>query len=880
MAIHSFSFSTMKFPAIFFLMLFVFLGCSGVKNTIGTPEVETEYVVLDSLIVTAPPLQKQHSSALPVYNESHERSMDLIHTRLDLRFNWNEESVIGKALLILTPYFYKAEMIVLDAKGFEIRNIRVPGEDSMLNYSYDGEKLLVDLKSSLEKEDTISLLIEYLAFPSGGSTGSRRRSGQGLYFIDPLDTIPGLRPQLWTLGQTEYNSRWFPTIDKPNERCTQEMYLTVLEKYTTLSNGILSGSVVNNDGTRTDYWKMDQPHAPYLFMVAVGEFARETEEWNGIPLEYYVSPEYAEYAKQIFAHTPEMLSFFSELLDYPYPWSKFAQIAVQNYVSGAMENTTSVIFGDFVEVYPREVLREGPNDGIVAHEMFHHWFGDLVTCESWANLTLNEGFANYGEYLWTEYKYGKDQADYDRTREMRGYLNEAAFRKHPLIHFGYDNKESMFDAHSYNKGGLVLHMLRELVGDEAFFSSLNTYLQKHAFGSAEVHDLRLAFEEVTGKDLNWFFSQWFLQSGHPQVTMDKEYLPAQELLRLQFEQTQEGHGVPAIFVLPFEIDIFLENGDRVKKSIILNKRAHQFDLSVNARPLAVFCDNANNILWELKEEKSRDEYVFQLAHAQGYHLRREAIDHLIDNEDQNQVTFQQVGIGDPHWSIRKRALQAIGNMEDPALIEAVEKMAIEDPDIEVRLEAISLLAKTGNKKYISLVLSLLDQEGKYALINRGFSLLSLLDAESALSQVPGFLDQQKPPVAAGIASAYCRVPDIKYLSFFIENMGSPGSYYADSYFLSFVEYLSILNDPGALVAVDHIKSFALNNNNSLLSRYYAGRSLSLLQSILQTRLDFMETIDNQSLMQELLAKSRNGFLEIKTHEKNRRLRRWYSQLGH
>ena len=271
-----------------------------------------------------------------------------------------------------------------------------------------------------------------------------------MFFINPNNEDPEKPQQIWTQGETEWNSRWFPTTDKPNERCTQEMYLTVADKYVTLSNGLLKSSKKNADGTRTDYWKMDMPHAPYLFMIAVGEFAVVKQTWENIPVEYYVEPAYKADAKKIFNHTPEILSFFSKITGVKYPWQKYSQVVVRDYVSGAMENTTGVIYGDFVQKTERELI-DNHNDGIVAHEMFHHWFGDYVTCESWANLTMNEGFANYSEYLWFEHKYGREEADRHRRNEINGYLGSVGQGgAHALIHWGYNDKEDRFDAHSYN----------------------------------------------------------------------------------------------------------------------------------------------------------------------------------------------------------------------------------------------------------------------------------------------------------------------------------------------------------------------------------------------------------------------------------------------
>ncbi|MEM8909604.1 MAG: M1 family metallopeptidase, partial [Bacteroidota bacterium] len=492
--------------------LFLLIGCKtnqpALVNTAPLEEVIIEERDLDTMVVTAPKpnkLKTPQEYSLPPYAPSFTLDNDLLHTILDLRFNWAEELVYGKATLKLQPWFYPTNQVRLDAKDFDFHSITLVGEQEQLKYDYDGSQIIIYLGKTFTRTEQYELLIDYTARPSrmGGQGGSAAiTSDQGLFFINPKGEEPDKPTQIWTLGETEWNSRWFPTIDKPNERCTQEMYLTVEDKYQTLSNGLMLSSTKNADGTRTDYYKMDQPHAPYLFMITIGEFAVEKESWEGIPLEYYVEHDYKESAKNIFAHTPEMLTFFSKITGVKFPWPKYSQVVVRDFVSGAMENTTGVTFGDFVQKTNRELI-DNHNDGIVAHELFHHWFGDYVTCESWSNLTMNEGFANYSEYLWFEHKYGVDDADRHRQSEMRGYLESTATGgAHPLIHFGVADKEDMFDAHSYNKGGLVLHMLRNYIGDDAFFATLEKYLKDNAYAAVEAHDLRLVTEEVCGQDFN------------------------------------------------------------------------------------------------------------------------------------------------------------------------------------------------------------------------------------------------------------------------------------------------------------------------------------------------------------------------------------------
>jgi aminopeptidase N len=300
---------------------------------------------------------------------------------------------------------------------------------------------------------------------------------------------------------------------------------------------------------------MDLPHAPYLFMMAIGEFAIVKDKWRDREVNYYVEPKYEIDARAIFGNTPEMMEFFSKKMGVDYAWPKYSQVVVRDYVSGAMENTSATIHGEFVQQTAREMIDRN-NEDIVSHELFHHWFGDLATCESWSNLPLNESFATYGEYLWNEYKYGRDIADIGLESDLKSYLDESKMKQEHLIRFYYENREDMFDRHSYAKGGTILHMLRKYLGDDAFFAGLKLYLTNNSFKSAEVHDLRLAFEEVTGEDLNWFFNQWFLNQGHPKLSINYNWDAATMSQQITVEQLQDLNTTP-LYKLPVPVHEFI-----------------------------------------------------------------------------------------------------------------------------------------------------------------------------------------------------------------------------------------------------------------------------------------------------------------------------------
>ena len=333
---------------------------------------------------------------------------------------------------------------------------------------------------------------------------------------------------------------------------------------------------------------------------------------------------------------------------------------VRDYVSGAMENTTAVIFGEFMQATGRELIDNLNNENVVAHEMFHHWFGDYVTCESWANITLNEGFANYSEYLWLEHKYGRDQADLHRMQELRGYLQSSKQQGiHPLVHFGYDDKEDMFDAHSYNKGGLVLHMLRKYVGDDAFFASLQKYLKDNALSDVEGQELRLAFEEVTGEDLNWFFNQWFYDEGQPDLSVDYDYDSENKQVVVNVKQTQDPGKMPAIFVLPTTIDIYA-NGEVTRHDIRIDQRQQTFTIPSDTDPELIVFDGEGALLaTSVDEQKSVDEYIAPFELASNFKYRIQALQELVNSGASKAKPILRTAIDDDLWYIRMVAANTV-----------------------------------------------------------------------------------------------------------------------------------------------------------------------------------------------------------------------------
>lgn len=633
-----------------------------------------------------------------VYRGSYTRKTDLINTRLDLSFDWDSAYVHGKATIQAKPYFYATDQLLLNANGFRIKNVSLVNsyDKKPLQYKYDGKILSITLDKVYNNDQNYTVFIDYVAMPNKLKIGEDISSSgdRGMYFIN-LDGKDKDKPkQIWTQGETECNSNWFPTINDTQEKMTQELNITVPNEFVSLSNGTLEFSSMNGDGTRTDSWRQEQAHSTYLTMLAVGNFTITKDKWRDKEVSYYTEPAYASTARLVFGNTPQMMEFFSVKLGVDYPWDKYSQIVVRDFVSGAMENTSATVFYEGLNMSEGQYIDQKQDD-IISHELFHHWFGDLVTAESWANLPLNESFATYAEYLWDEFKNGRDQADFKGFQDLSAYIGNKSIENLDVIRFDYADREHMFDEISYQKGGRILHMLRKTVGDAAFFKALNLYLTRNAYKSAEVHDLRLAFEEVTGTDMNWFFNQWFLSSGHPVLDIQNTFDPERKEVSVTIRQNQDLSKTP-LYRIPLAIDIYF-NGKVERKEIVLDKQKQSFIFPVAALPDLVNVDAEKYILAEKSEVKTLQQYAFQYEHAPLFMDRMEAVIMLLQKKDESlSKRILIAAFKDKNWVIRNTALlvlEYLSNEERISVYQKIKELALNDGNAQVRTSAVEILGK-------------------------------------------------------------------------------------------------------------------------------------------------------------------------------------------
>jgi aminopeptidase N len=670
-----------------------------------------------------------------IYRATATKINDLVHTKLEVRFDFNKSWMYGKEWVTLHPHFYPTDSLNLDAKGMTINKIAIvkSGKNIPLKYTYDSSNLFITLDKTYKANENYTVYIDYISRPDERTLSANSVAGsKGLYFINPKGEDKNKPTQIWTQGESEFNSAWFPTIDKPNQKTTQEISMTVPAKYVTMSNGLLVNKKSNTDGTRTDTWKMDLPNAPYLFFMGVGDYAIVKDSYKGKEVSYYVEKEYAPLARRIFGLTPEMIAFYSKITGVDYPWPKYVQIVGKDDESFSMENTSNTLHGEFIEQDARQLAEENTGEWVIAHELFHQWFGDYVTCESWSNITLNESFADYSETLWYEYKYGKDEGDGYNNKALRNYLGNPDDTSKTLVRFYYADKDDVFDNVSYPKGGRILNMLRHYVGDSAFFKSLNVYLTQHKFSKAEAQDLRLAFEQVTGQDLNWFWNQWYYGVGHPKLTIDYEYDNTNKTAKIIMQQTQAVNP----FRLPFAIDVY-EGGSKKRYNVWMQNRTDTFSFPTNTKPDLINVDADKILLCEKTDNKTLDEFIYQYNKAGLYVDRREAIVFALKHQTETKaLDFLNRALSDKSWRIKDALLTQL-NLDNDTVKNAIEASVMNTAKTEsnkiIKADAIEALGKYKNPGYKSIFIEAIG-DSSYTVAGNALKALGKIDADAAAEQ--------------------------------------------------------------------------------------------------------------------------------------------------
>jgi aminopeptidase N len=522
---------------------------------------------------------------------------------------------------------------------------------------------------------------------------------------------------------------------------TSEMIATVRSTYVALSNGrLLDVKEDRVKKTKTFHWRQDIPHASYLISLAAGEYAILKDKAGDIPLEYYVYPGQVADAKICFASTPDMVTWFGDRIGYKYPWAKYAQVLIRDFVEGGMENISATSLADDAAVYDARARVDESPTSLIAHELAHQWWGDALTCKDWRHLWLNESFASYFDPLWHEHALGRDEFDYTMFNAQRAGINSDRHNgRRPIVSVG------SYGENIYPRGAAVLHMLRFVLGDTLFWKALHHYIVKYQHTPVETNDLKVAIEEATGQNLYWFFDEWVYKAGYPVFDLSYDWSDSAKALSLHVRQVQKTDSLTGVFRTPVDIELTMPEGGTTRRFNILT-RDTTFILPALSRPLLVVFDRGNWLLKEMKWTRSNDEWTYQAEHAKNPVDRLLAVQELAGMR--NNVawipSFVRIAGSDPFWAVRREAVQALEKIDSTGSAQKSEIAralitAAADRKPDVRVAAVSQLRNYPEERVIAALREAL-KDSSSRVIAAALRSIAKLDSTNARGLLLSYIE--------------------------------------------------------------------------------------------------------------------------------------------
>jgi aminopeptidase N len=582
------------------------------------------------------------------------KDYDLQHSKIALKFDVEQKKVTGDVTHTVAILKDNTGRLTFDSVGLTIQSVTV--NKAAAKFEATATELIVPLASAAKKGDKFEVEIKYEGKPT-----------KGAYFILPDKDYPQQPTEIWTQGESEDTRYYLPTYDYPNDRLTTETILTVPAAWLTVANGKLVSVKDAGNGLKTWTWQESLPSSTYLITVVAGEFEEVKDSWRGKSVTYYAPKGRGDRLKINYARTPQMLELFSKKLGVEYPWEKYAQSMVDDFVAGGMENSsaTTNASSSLVNALLAPEYPTGQDD-LISHELGHQWFGDLVTCKDWGNIWLNEGFATFMETLWSENYFPKDQAEYERWTSVREWFEQPNLWAKPIVRHDFDDS-SEFDGNAYGKGGLVLYMLRHQLGDDGFYRGLKHYLEMNRGKNVVTADLAKAIEEETHTNVDQFFSQWVYGAGAPKFDLSYSYDDAKHQVTVNVKQTQKIEKRVGLFSIPTDVEITTAVGAK-DYPIMVSKAEEAFALPADSAPAMVLLDKGGHILKSAEFHKEKKEWLYQLKNASEIADRADATEALAKLKDDAEVdaALGEALKNDKAWGIRVTAADALGQRKSPA----------------------------------------------------------------------------------------------------------------------------------------------------------------------------------------------------------------------
>ncbi len=577
-----------------------------------------------------------------------DRSFDVSHIKIQCSFDITSKCVIGKTTLSITALTDNVRYISLDCADTVVSKVSL--EDEYLEFELSDDTLNIWLPEALTINKLVNVTVEYNSTPQ-----------KGIYFITPDEDYPNKPTQIWTQGQDTDNHHWFPCIDEPNGRLTSEIVCTVPKGWRVISNGQLIDTTYNED-SMTFHWYQDKPHAVYLITLVAGEFSRVMLREDSPSIDFYCEPGREEDAARAFENTVPIIKFFEETTGEPYPWAKYSQVAVQDFIFGGMENTSATTQTDLT-LHDAKAHKDFSSDFLVAHEAAHQWFGDLITCKEWAHGWLNEGFATFFEALWQEYLHGSNEYLNELITMQRSYLSEKYRR--PIVCRRYTNHTDIFDRHLYEKAGFILHILRQELGDKDFFNSIKHYVSQNKGRNVVTIDLQRAIEEITHRNMEWFFEQWLYCEGHVDINISYTWEDNKEQdgsvsggwAHFSIKQKQER-------LFRFSSHIWIHDGEKANiYPVKVTEQQQNISFKFVKKPKAVMFDPLLSVLKTVEFKRPREMLIFQIQNGCNAAICIEAANNLEKESSQDVIdSLSSTMFNHSFWGVQAAAAIALGNI--------------------------------------------------------------------------------------------------------------------------------------------------------------------------------------------------------------------------
>jgi aminopeptidase N len=646
-----------------------------------------------------------------------DRDFDALHYRIKLDIDIYGKQLTGQNTVTLTPLRSDLKKVTLDAESLVVSDV-LDGKGFPLSYTQGEDKLHINLARTYSYTDTVTFTVKYHLTEQVG----------GLKFIDKTETNPmQVSSDCWPNKARQ----WIPCYDYPHDKVTQEMIVTVDDVYKVLSNGELLSITKDGDiGKHTYHWKQSKPHSTYLINLSIADYLVIEDSLNELPVNYWVYQRHKADAQRSFAKTPYMIDFFNKLYGYEYPWEKYDQV-VSAHQGGGAEATSATLLGEGAVTTSGEEI-DFSFEGIIAHEIAHQWWGDLITLRSWEHSWMNESFATYSDYLYKRYDWGEDEAAFDLLRKKNAYLREAHTRyMRPIVFNQYENPGQNFDSHAYPKGANVLHMLRFVLGDDTFFRVLSEFLHRYEFQAVSTQDFMQCAKDVSGLNLDWFFEQFLFHPGHAVFEVTKNWNESTKILKVEIKQTQDKWENVPIYRIPVNLGFYQKDGKTVEK-VWLNNKNETFEFKLDAEPLMVRFDEGNHLLKEWTYLKTEEELLFQVE-KDDMTGRLWAIDQLkaFQSSPKTIQKWTELATNDDFWAVREAAIQnlsefygssskdsflqaisdtnskvraasvkALGQLKDPSMIGDFRRIYETDESYLVKAQALIAIGENGNQSQL------------------------------------------------------------------------------------------------------------------------------------------------------------------------------------